>query len=1256
MNSLASVVPSFRRQIPAITLILATLIAVPAALFAQAYFGTVSGTLTDSTGAVVAGARVVLTDQQKGFTFTTTSESSGIYLFRSIPPGVYTVMAEAQGFGKTGSAKFKVDINENATANLTLKVAGASQSVQVTAEAQAIQTQDAETGQVVNRRFINDLPLIDRSVIDLTSLAPGVTEMDDQCGAGCTGTNFVSNGSRGSTADILTDGASVTNSEPNGGITEATYLPSPEAVEEFKVEQTNFSAEYGFSGGSVVNMVTRSGTNKFHGSAYDFVRDQSMDANQWFNDYYAATTGVPQPKAALRRNNYGGTIGGPIFKNKTFFFFDYDASRQTGQSSATAGVPTDAMRSGDFGQLCSEWQGTFDSNGLCSVPQGQIWDPYLRYNDPNSGGAVANSGNTYIPYNNIGTYISPGCDAAFLFAQTGRGCPPATNQPTPGVAGNLMDPVALKLFSYFPEPNITNGSIYKNWFGSGPNQNSNRQFDIKIDHRFSQNDLLSGKYSYDYSTGHGINCFKNFTDPCQPGPGWQNAHLFAITETHTFNPTLLMNVTLGFTRGVWHYQAYNPQGVNDPLSALGFPSYLDSNGFKGVPTIYLDLHQSAGSQYTGSDTYGNMILGQDTGTLTATLDKVYKSHDLKFGFDGRMHQINYIQTNAANGIFSFDENGTSSCPNDLADCGGDDLASFLMGNMNGNSYYEIQSRPATTNYQWGVFAQDNWKVNTKLTLNLGLRYDVTLPRTDRYNRQNWFDPNATSPLNNGSFSYTDAVSGQDVTKSLLGGEVFVSPSQRKNYVTDWHDFQPRFGFAYQFAPKTVVRGGYGIYYGQSRSGVTGVVPYGSQGFNQYTNVIPTFQNHGDTPWLTLSNPYPNGLTQPAGNSLGLLNDVGYGANGPLRTAGANQTPYEQSWSFGLERELPGNLLINAEYIGKKGTHLPFSGSSYVYDHLGSWIENLPTTAADPNNPCTPILTIPCLNSSVPNPFFGVITDPNSGLSSDTTSYAQLLLPFPQFTGVSTDSLLIANSVYHALQLSAEKHYSNGLQFLATFTWSKSIDDSSQADDNVTWLGSFSSLQDPNKPWLERSLSTFDIPYVVQFSYTYDLPFGRGRAFLGNMPRWANGILGGWKTNGIWRIADGRPLTFGLADGQSLPTYGSQRPELVGTPKRNHGSDWMFNYFVDNTVLQKPAPFTLGNSPRAFGGVRSPWTFTSNLSLGKQFQVREEMNFEFRIEAQNAFNHPVFGTPDTTVDDPSFGQIGYTSVGARQVQLAIKFNF
>ena len=431
------------------------------ALFGQAYFGTVSGELTDGTGAVVTGAKVVLTDQQKGFHFETISDNGGRYLFRSIPPGVYVVSVQASGFGKTASAGFKVDINENATANLVLKVAAATQTVEVEAAAQTIQTEDAETGQVVNRRFINNLPLIDRNIESLTSLAPGVTEMDDQCPEPCLGTNFVSNGSRGASADILLDGASVTNSEPNGGITSVTYLPSPEAVEEFKVEQTNFSAEYGFSGASVVNVIGRSGTNKCHGSVYEFFRDGSLDANDWF----ANRAGEPIPP--LRRHNYGGTIGGPIFKNKTFFFFDYDGTRETGLSTAAGAVPSDAMRGGDFGEVCVANGGVFNGAGRCSADAGQIWDPYSG----TFNGTITRS--TFIPFNNLATYTSPG--------------------PANQVPGNLIDPVAQKMMSYFPEPNFVSGGIYQNWVGSGSSKSSDKQFDIRIDHRFTENDLITGK-------------------------------------------------------------------------------------------------------------------------------------------------------------------------------------------------------------------------------------------------------------------------------------------------------------------------------------------------------------------------------------------------------------------------------------------------------------------------------------------------------------------------------------------------------------------------------------------------------------------------------------------------------------------------------------------------------------------------------------------------------------------------------------------
>jgi hypothetical protein len=1205
--------------------VLAFLLVVPGAAFGQAYFGSVTGVLTDQTGAVIAGAKVTLIDRDKGYSFNETSDMKGRYLYRSIPPGFYSVTASMPGFEKTVRTGIHVDVNQNATANMSLKVSSSSQTVEVKSQAQGLDSEDATTGLVIDRKFINDLPLVDRYVMDLTMLTPGVTETDDQCSIGCTGTNFVSNGSRNSTADVLMDGATVTNYEPNGGVTNVTYTPSPEAVDEFRVEQSNFSAEYGFSGASVVNMITRSGSNTFHGGVYEFIRNTITDANNWFNNL----NGIPIPP--VHRDDFGGTVGGPIHKNKTFFFFDYDVWRQSYMSTYQAGVPTDAERTnGDFGAVCAAQGGAFDNTGMCSVSAGQIWDPYSSVYEatpPNGGGAGAYR-QAFIPYNNIGTYASPGNPNLS-----------GTPYQLSGAPGDLIDPVAKQLMSLFPEPtaNMANPTIYDNWIASGASRAPNNQFDIKIDHRFSQQNLMSAKYSQQWSSSQPFNCFGNFADPCAGGPNQNTAHLFTITDAHTFTQTLLLTVTLGYTRGAETISAYNGDGgVTDPLAKLGMPEYLNSNGFQGVPSMFIDqgTYYSAGYTSIGGDPYGNYKQGQDTGQLTIAVNKVHGNHEMKFGFEGRQHQMNYIQTNAPNGIFNFDHYGTAQCPNDYATCGGDGMATFMMGYQDGGTYYEIQDRPATEDHQYAAFGQDNWKVNHKLTLNLGLRYDVSRPRTDRFNRQNWLDLNAAFPV---------TVPGL----TLTGGEAFASSNVRHIVNNDWKDIQPRFGFAYLLDPKTVVRGGYGIYYSQPRSGATGVAPYGAQGFNEYTNAITTYNNDGATPYLHLGNPFPNGLIQPPGRSLGILNDYGYAANGPLRNV--TNTPYEQSWSFGLEMQLPWNIVTNMMYVGKKGTHLYYSGDNYI-NHLGTSVEG--ASRADLNN----------LTTMVNNPFYGINTDPNSILSAPQIPELNLQLPWPQFpNGVTIEPPPIATSEYHAMQLTAEKRYTNGLQFLASFVWSKSMDDASAPDDNTTWLGSFSSLVDPNKPWLERSLSTFDIPYVYQFSYTYDLPIGRGKAIFGQMPTVLNAIIGGWKTNGIWRISYGRPIPFSTYDGVSLPTYGTQRPNIVGRPKRTKGSDsvWINNYIANPQSVQLPPEYAFGNAPRVTGSIRTPTAFNTSMSVEKEFslaKLHEGMGFELRLEAENALNHPVFGTPDTSVDDPNFGVINYTSNSPRQVQLGGKLNF
>jgi Carboxypeptidase regulatory-like domain/TonB dependent receptor len=1261
------------------------IVLIPALLLAQGYFGTVSGLVTDSSGAIIQGARIVLLDEDKGYRFTTTSNNAGQYLFVSIPPGSYTVSAEAKGFEKTVRTHLKLNISENPSANLTMKVASTTESVEVKAETTTVHTEDAVTGQVVDRRFINNLPLIDRNVQALIYLAPGVNDQSDQNSAMDTnGTNFISNGSRGASADILMDGATVTNFEPNGGITYATYVPNPESVEEFKVEQSNFSAEYGFSGGSIVNMITRSGTNTFHGEVYDFIRNTITDANNWFNDN--ATPIIPIPP--VHRHDFGGTIGGPIIKNKTFFFFDWDGTLQSSMSTYLAGVPSAAERTGDFSELCGgdgpngPAPGATFVNGICNNPAGQLYDPYSGVYSSNDGGAIRA---LPIPNNRVDQYISPGCNPALLPA--GSSCPPSQFEPTPGVAGNLIDPVAAKMMALFPQPNMP-GNPYLNWIASGATPSDNEEFDLKIDHRFNQKNLMSGKYSHQWSNTSPFNCFKTFIDPCGSGANKGNSNLFSLNEVYTINPTLLLTTTLGFTRGTTLIFAYNSSLNPNPLSTLGFPSYLQENGFNGVPAIFLGDYAAAAYPNAGNDPYGNYKQGQDTGQLSVLLSKIHGPHELKFGFEGRVHQQNYIQTNAPLGFFTFSYQGSAQCPapgitgtcntvqNPTASNpansvpgGGDDMASFLMGQVTsgcaGNgcgSYYEIQFRPASENYQYAAFVQDNWKTTSKLTLNLGIRYDVSLPRTERFNRMNWWNPNVTNPLNGGSLSYDDQFNGP-TTLALRGGELFNSPSVRSDWLTDWTDIQPRFGLAYQFAPKMVVRGGYGIYYSQTRSGANGLLSYGSQGFNQYTNAITTYQNAGNVPWLHLSNPFPNGLIQPPGSALGQLNDVGYGAIGPLRTHAAALTPYEQSWTLGIERQLPGNVVVAANYIGKKGTHLYFAGDNNR-DILGPAMETNPNLV---NN----------LETYVTNPFSsqngGPISDPNSTLSSAQVQEFQLQMPFPEYTSVTTDEPPIANSIYHALQLTANKAYSNGLELTASFTWSKSIDDSSIYDTNVTWLANYGpesgfALQDPNNPKSERSLSTFDIPATLKFSYSYDLPLGRGKAFGGEMPRWLDGIIGGWKTNGIWQIRDGWPLQFFVSGGGvPLPTYGPQRPNFFGKPTRNYGSDtfWVNNFFANasntapNSAIQAPAAFTLGNAPRTTADIRTPRSFTSDLSIAKQFllsSAHEGIRLELRLEAENAFNHPVFGTPDSGIGDGNFGVISTLAVNPRQGQLVLKLNF
>jgi hypothetical protein len=752
---------------------------------AQLYDGSLTGVVTDPSGAVIAGAKVTLTDLGKGYKHTAVSDAQGRYLLRLLPPSSYRLSVEATGFRTYSQDRIKVDVTENVTVDARLALATAALTVQVTGAAPQISAQDATTGQEVNQVFISNLPLIGRELLDLTFLAPGVNPAPGNTYGSLAGewygTNFVSNGGRNASADVLVDGASATGYEQNTGAQIPLYHPSPDAVQEFKVEQNNFSAELGYSGSTVVNEITKSGTNHIHGSVYEFFRNSVLDANNWFNPTNSAIPG-------LRYNDFGATVGGPIRKNKTFFFVDYEGSRQRQNSGTiTAGVPSTAERNGDFGELCGYAGGTFNNAGEClegsginATDVGQLWDPYSSVYNSADAGPVRSA---FIPFNNLANYQSAGNPNL-----------PAGFQPS-AVPGNLIDPVAQKMMSYFPLPNnLTGGqngtySPYINWAGVGTNLSDHDQIDIRVDQQFNQKNTLSVRFSWGRNPNRAAQAFDNPLDPHGAGPQGFNPRAFALNDSHVFSANTLLNVSYGFARLLHHVPGV-PAGYSgfDPVTTLGFPAYIESSGFKVAPAVLVEgsyANAGYGLASIGTQPYSLQRYSQETHHLTGAISHVHGPHELKFGAEMRVHRVNSTQPGDPDGQFNYDHTATDQMPGDGS---GDAMASFLTGFMGPGGYgqYEFPDAPATLNYANAFYALDNWKVTPTLTLNLGLRYEIEIPRTERYNKMEWFNPTVVSSLS-GAAVVANCVPDQGLLvlqepcsslSNLRGGAVYAGNSER----------------------------------------------------------------------------------------------------------------------------------------------------------------------------------------------------------------------------------------------------------------------------------------------------------------------------------------------------------------------------------------------------------------------------------------------------------------------------------------------
>ena len=1131
-------------------------------LSAQSFTASVRGTVTDPSGAAVAAAKITITDSERGTNHPTTADESGRFVLSALPPGNYVMTIEAPGFKKFVSGRLSLLVQQQATVDAQLQVGDIATSVEVEAAAALVNTTQSNLGQVIENKYIISLPNLGRNAMGLTYLTPGVVGSGGRRAGADNSTNFVANGSRNSTSDVLIDGVTVVTVEQNSGITDLKFSPSIDAVQEFKMQTNFFAAEYGQTGGAVVNMITKSGTNDFHGTAYYFLRHSDLNANNWFSNKSGRT------RPFYRRDQLGGVVGGPVIKNKTFFFATYEYTKSKSPDTQTASFPTLLQRDGDFSK-------TFNtSNQLMTI------------------------------YNPNDTFTNA-----------------AGNIERRPFAGNvipksMMDPVGLKTMAYFPKPNQAGSPFTEtnNWFEQGVNESPSHQMNFKGDHNFNERNRLSGRYSYAKSVGAPPNLFGEALAPSYTfnnGPNHGSTHSIVGDYTRLQSATSIITFRYGYTYSTY----FRDPMSNFDLTTLGFPKYmLDQATFKVFPTMAPD-------GYTDIGTEGWVIMDRQEGVqhFSGSYTKIIGGHNIKVGGETRRNFLDYAQPGYPSGQYAFGRGVTCkdrfSCPGNE----GNGAASMLLGWWTGNQYH-IDPKANTRSAYWGFYFQDDWKITDKLTINVGLRYDFDVPRWEAENRQSYWDLTQQSPIK---------VSGYD-TRGVIK---FNNDDKRSPFDSDMNNWQPRIGFAYALDPKTSIRSGFGLYYQLSRATVYG---HTGAGFNVNSTSNPTLDSYA-TQYAKLSNPYPDGMLLPPGSSLGDSTYIGLGAGTILGSNSRNPEYY--SWNMSVQRELPWQSVLEVNYTGSRGTHL-----------------FLPVTTLSPLAPQYWSMGRTTLNSAVQNPFYGLITDPKAtNLNRSTVQLYRLLRPMPQFDGTSvgTAEPPRADSNYHAMQVKWEKRYSKGLTVLAHYTWSKMIDDASYGSGNYSWLGGNSSIQNIWDLRGERGLSSHDIAHRIVLTGAWQLPFGKGKTWGSNWNKVTDLIAGGWEISGMASLQSGMPLQVTQSGGSIWD--GTQRPDLIGDPSTSGSVQDRLNNWFNPAAFSKPALDVPGSAPRNLS-FRGPKINMFDAALLKSFRVKEGQRFEFRLEAQNALNHPIFGDPGGSFGSTSFGQITGTKVDPRNVQLGFKYYF
>jgi hypothetical protein len=1152
-------------------------------LQAQNPAGRIGGRVTDTSGAVVAGAVVRAVNLETGLTASTKTNAEGLFEVPNLNPGQYRVEAEMAGFKQHRRGPLELRVGDVLSLTLPLEVGSASEAITVVADTPLLESANADVGQVIDNRRIEDLPLPGGSVMYLMQLVPGVVStnppthgwfpmaLDAISNMGATGTR-----ARGS--EFTLDG--IPNMTRGGML---SFSPPPGMVQEFRVQTAPFDASAGHFSGALVNMALKSGANLWHGSAYWMHLVPSWATHDFFTNrfIYDTRTGPVTPEKIDSAwptpitNRYWFTGSGPVRiprlydgRNRTFFMYGFDLlDRNRPERGNPFTVPTAEQRNGDFSKL------------LALGGQYQIYDPYTTVPD----------------------------------TQAGR----FRRQPFAGniIPRSRIDPAGAKFVSYYPQPNaVGTADGLNNYSDPRPAPVDYHAQMVRFDHAVNDNNRLNSSLTWTYNYETHNTAFHNET------LGYQRSRQqrgFSLGDVAMLRPDLVLDLRFGFTRFILFDRSVS---IGYDLAQLGLNQALVSR----IDRAYASFPEVDVTGYSGfTDTQATKPI-TNYYTVSAGVTRPRGSHGLRFGGEFRILQENGYSWGSTSPKYTFGTTWTQGpLDNSAASPIGQGLAAMLLGlptagYIDRNSPYSEQSKYAA------LYLQDDWKITRRLTLNLGLRYDLELPSTERYNRATaGFDFTTASPI--------AAQARANYARSPLaelpldrfnprGGLLFagVNGAPRGLWRTDRNNFAPRAGLAWLIGSNTVLRAGYGIFWDTIGTDRTDVI---QQGFNQRTNLVSSLDN-GRTYRASIVNPFPDGFQEPSGASAGLATFLG---RAPSFSSYDRQPAYMQRWTFNLERVLPHRVLVVLGYIGNRGTGM---GLAEEYDGVpAEYLSRLPVRDTAANNRLT---------RAVANPFFGMPEFAGSGIPGATVQAQQLLRPMPQFTSVSTTSSR-GFSWYHSLQLRVERRMANGFTIQGSYTWSKFME-------AIEKLNS-------TDPVAHHVVSPQDRPQRVAISGVYELPFGRGRRWM-QAGGWRNAAFGGWQAQGVYQGQSGPPIGFG-----NIFYYGSSLGGIV-LPRPERTVERWFNTdagFERDSRLQPVV--NIRAFPLRLTGLRADGYNHFDLSLFKSWRIGERLAVQFRADAQDAVNHAMFAAPNINPAATAFGQVSaIVATEQRRINLGCRVNF